>query len=58
MLAQDETLSSVIREISDFTAEWYMNVGVAMTITMLIYVFSHIPPLLRYCKFSCKEKTR
>ena len=58
VLAQDETLSSVIKgKYPDFTAEWYSDVGVAMTITMLIYVFSpHIPPLLRYCKFSCKER--
>jgi hypothetical protein len=58
-LAQDETVSSVIKgKYPDFTAEWYSDVGVAMTITMLIYVFSpHMPPLLRYCKFSCKEKT-
>ncbi len=58
-LAQDETISSIIKgKYPDFTADWYSDVGLAMTITMLIYVFSpHVPPLLRYCKFTCKEKT-
>merc|ERR1711871_838332 len=51
-------LTSVLQgKYPDFTANWYSDVGVAITITMLIYVFSpHMPPLLRFCRFSCKNK--
>ena len=43
---------------SDFTANWYADVGVAITITMIIYVFSpHIAPLGRYCRFNCKTRS-
>ena len=39
---------------SDFTSTWYGDVGVAISITMIIYIFSpHVAPCLRYCKFCC-----
>jgi hypothetical protein len=52
-------VTSVLQgKYSDFTAAWYGDVGVAITITMLIYVFSpHFPPLARYCRFNCKDRS-
>lgn len=52
-------VSSILRgKYPDFTADWFSDVGVALTVTMMVYVFSpHLPPLLRFCKFSCTEKT-
>ena len=52
-------VSEVLKgKYSDFTANWYADVGVAITITMIIYVFSpHAAPLLRFCRFRCKERS-
>ena len=44
-------------EYNDFTAAWYGDVGVALTLTMMIYIISpHMAPYLRYTKFICKDK--